>query len=290
MTWKGFFGSLAIGVISGVVAIYVAAAGIWWFLGISAIIPVLYLAISAIAAIWRMGIVWLFPSWGNKRTNVESRLIAQSKSVFRFWTITGRTSLNRADVERAILAQGAASGCEFRFLLMHPESLYLVRFCAAEGSDPVRTSEKIRETTRVLLELRDKGRLKLDVRWDRRYPTWRIAAIDTSQMHLGFYAEGRKGYEGYRVVLTERGKESLIRQFLQSFDEAWESAARACDEAGCQDGTDDAGKVHLESASAIGAAQQAERHDKAEDQRTAPSHAHPHTKAPTSKHGTRTSR
>lgn len=220
MTPRGVLFSLALGILGSVLASYIYAAGIWWTVGVGLLLPISYLLGSLLIILWRLGLVWIWPRWKSP----EVRSIGKCRTAFRFWTVTGRTSLNRAEVEAAILARGATTGCEFRILLLHPKSPHLADFCRAEGADPGRTAKKIRDTTDALHAIRDKHGLSLAVRWDQDYPTWRLAAIDDIEMHLGTFAPGRKGYQGFRIVLRDRGRDSLVRQFVRTFDQVWEKS------------------------------------------------------------------
>lgn len=219
------------GLIVGVIGAYIYAAGLQVSIALLAILPLAYLIFLCISGAARLHIRFVHRTWA-RGASLEKLLIEKSKSSFSFMTVTGRTSLHRADVEAAIKRQGVAHRCRFRFLLLHPRSPWLDEFCRAEGSNPQHTRTKIENTTRHLLLLRDDNRLDIEVRWCNEYPVWRVAVVDEEVAHVGYYDRGRKGYEGPRMVCPESQRGGLFVPFAAVFGRAWEAALDAESELG----------------------------------------------------------
>lgn len=219
------------GIAIAIIAAYIYAAGFAWSIVVVAILPLGLASFHLVSGIARLNIRFVHGRW-NIRDHLEVKLIESATSRFAFMTITGRTSLHRADVEEAIKVRGSTRRCEFRFLLLHPMSRHLEPFCRAEGSSPDQTRDKIFATTQGLLRLRMEHRLDIEVRWYDVYPVWRLAIVDDAVVHAGYYEEGRKGYEGPRLVCPRSRHGGLYVPFARVFEETWAQSSDARTELG----------------------------------------------------------
>lgn len=215
--------ALLLGIAASVVAAYVYASGLGLSIFVLAILPLAYLFFLLLSGIARLNVRFVHRSWV-AGAHPEAKLIRNCAKTFDFMTITGRTSLNRAEVEAAIKERGAVRGCRFRFLLLDPESEYLDRFCQSEGSSPEQTREKIVATTKSLLRLKSEHGINVSVRWYDAYPVWRIAVVDNATAHVGYYQKGRKGYEGPRLVCPKSSHGGLFGPFSIEFEEKWKAS------------------------------------------------------------------
>jgi hypothetical protein len=218
MSVRDILVSAVLGVAGSVLASIVWEGLGWWSAIFLLGLPVAYFSVTQAILAFGLGVSWISGTW--HRSGLEARLIRDSTTLFRFQTITGRTSLNRADVESAIKERASVKGCKFQILLMHPKSPHLAKFCASEGSDPIRTAEKIVESTKTLRGFHT----NVEVRWYRSYPVWRFAGIDDREGHLGYFTSGRKGYEGRRLRLVPRGRNALLLPVSRQFEEDWSRA------------------------------------------------------------------
>jgi hypothetical protein len=212
--------NLASGIVVGVVAAYVYAAGLKWTILLLGLLPLAYLGFIWASGIARLNIRFVHAKWTGREAP-EVRMIKECSSTFAFMTITGRTSLHRADIEAAIKERGVTRRCNFRFLLLHPLSRHLVPFCESEGSSIEQTRDKIITTTKSLLRLASENALDVEVRWYDEYPIWRIAALDDVVVHVGYYQRGRKGYEGPRMVCPRSRRGGLYVPFVYALERAW---------------------------------------------------------------------
>jgi hypothetical protein len=223
---RGWLFALISGIIASLLASYIYAGGAVLAIVAFAVIPLGYLVFLLILGFSRLNIRFIYAKW-DVLGHATEKLIRPCNSTFCFMTITGRTSLHRAEVEAAIKERGIVGHCEFRFLLLHPESSHLEAFCKNEGSSPEQTREKIINTTRNLLLLAAENNLKIQVRWYRTYPIWRITLIDDSLVHVGYYEKGRKGYEGPCLVCPNSRNGGLFFPFSLVFEQAWQTSANA---------------------------------------------------------------
>jgi hypothetical protein len=214
--------TLASGVVVGVVAAYVYAAGLKWTILLLGVFPLIYLGYLWASGVASLNIRFVHAKW-TASEGPELKLIKECNSTFAFMTITGRTSLHRADIEAAIKQRATAKQCKFRFLLLNPESGYLEPFCRNEGSSAEQTRDKIIATTRALLRLASENALDVEVRWYDEYPIWRIVFVDDAVVHVGYYERGRKGYEGPRLVCPQSRHGGLYVPFLNTLEQAWEN-------------------------------------------------------------------
>jgi Domain of unknown function (DUF5919) len=212
--------ALLFAIAGSVIAAYIFAAGVGPSVLVLAVLPILYLFFLLVSGIATLNVRFVHRTWGRDR-HLESGLIRQCRDSFDFMTITGRTSLNRAEVEAAIKERGSVRSCRFRILLLDPESEHLDRFCRVEGSSPAQTREKIHATTKSLLRVKAEHRVNLSVRWYDSYPVWRVAVVDNATAHVGYYQRGRKGYEGPRLVCPSSPRGGLFAPFSTEFEEAW---------------------------------------------------------------------
>lgn len=221
--------TIIIGIACSLAASYIYAAHWWVQVIILLIAPLIYFLFLVFIGYSRLHLKMVHSTWAKSGFTAD-KLIRQCNSMFRFMTITGRTSIFRTEVESAILERCTVGKCRFQFLLLHPFSPYLEAFCQAEGTSAEQTREKIIAVTRNLLEIKRQHNLKLEVRWTKSYPIWRIALVDDRRVYVGFYGIGRKGYEGPLVIANNTLDSCFYYPFSTFFNYTWNESSNAADE------------------------------------------------------------
>jgi hypothetical protein len=222
----GWIASFASGVAASIVAAYIYDGQILPVLSAFVIVPLIHLAYVLITTLRRIRVRSIHARWESSGNTTEE-LIRKCKATFRFMTVTGRTSLNRAAVEAVIKERGTVGQCNFRFLLLHPLSPHLEAFCENEGSSAEQTRIKIVNTTRALYQLAASHKLCIEIRWYQSYPIWRLALIDNSLVYAGYYEKARTGYEGPVIVCANSADGGIYYPFSLVFEDLWNSSQSA---------------------------------------------------------------
>ena len=156
----------------------------------------------------------------------EAGLYASATRSIDFMTISGR-SIYSGDVEE-ILREKSGTDLRVRLLLFDWNSPWV----RAKMEDERRRTtaeielarEKAQSIARQLLKASAEGGIDLQIRLYQEYPVWRFIVIDERKAYVGFYPEGKRGYEGPLFVVEKETAGGLLQPIMQLFETTWESS------------------------------------------------------------------
>jgi Domain of unknown function (DUF4062) len=158
---------------------------------------------------------------------VEATIYRSARASVDFLTISGR-SIYSGIVEE-ILSQKPAT-FSIRLLLFDWNSPEVPEKMRAERRENEVMIDMARHTAnsiaRQFLLLAEGLNLSLKIKLYREYPVWRLLIADKKVAYLGYYPNGKRGYEGPMFVLNSSDSSSLFAPVSHYFDVLWKKSGK----------------------------------------------------------------
>ncbi len=166
-----------------------------------------------------LGINKLYPNHENA-PKIDS-IIKSANTSIDFLGISLRTIFETEGLKR-ILIEKVESGVTFRFLILDPESTYLIDKATDEGDNPEIWKHDIQSSISRLEEVQGKILKKpnLHVKKYDSMPNWRNIFVDNNLVYSSFYPHGARGKVA-PVIIIENKQYSLYIPFKTEFEHLW---------------------------------------------------------------------
>jgi len=159
---------------------------------------------------------------------VEGSIYSAARESVKFLTISGR-SIYSGNVEE-ILSTKPINFCT-KLLLFDWNS---PQFPAKMRDERRNTDamielarQKANNIARQFLYLARSLKLNLEIKLYEDYPVWRILIADDAKAYLGYYAKGKRGYEGPMFVFNAVDNSTLFHPVSHYFNVLWQKAGSA---------------------------------------------------------------
>ncbi len=113
--------------------------------------------------------------------------------------------------------------CQYRFLLLNPDSDY-VRELEREGTSKEVFADYIRSSIKDLKDARERFNPNIEVRLYNALPTFRIVIIDEERCYVSFYSTTPGIYTPQIVFEKAAGETSFYIPFRSLYEQYWEKA------------------------------------------------------------------
>lgn len=146
--------------------------------------------------------------------------IAQTVATeFIFWGISAKSMLSN-DEFRDIMLRKAKGNCEFRFLLLHPQSQFVAKKALEEGDTATGWKNEIDANIFRLKQLRDEHHLNIKVRLYDQFPVFRVIFTNSNRMYFGWYPIGLQGIRS-PLLIVQNNQGSLYQPARLNFNDLW---------------------------------------------------------------------
>jgi hypothetical protein len=208
------------------VYIYVFQAGAALFVLISSV-GLAWLAFSELNQYWRIGLVGADPQI-RSGVDVRGSLLLISTSLDFLGIGAAKLTAERTEFEAAI-SRCSSPQRPVRFLLCRPDSERLQHLAQSAERDRTLFQERVRESLRVIADLRNRRAWNIEVKFYRDFPTFRLMFIDDSVCLASHYVLGK----GLDVELPQlhvvkmqghRDVDSMYYAFRSYFERYWTEA------------------------------------------------------------------
>lgn len=155
--------------------------------------------------------------------------IAQTVSTeFAFWGISAKSMLSD-DRFRDVMVRKAKGNCEFRFMLLNPNSPYVAKKALEEGDTAAGWKNEIEANIMRLKQLRDEHHLNIEVRVYDQFPVFRVIFTNSNKMYFGWYPVGLQGIRS-PLLIVENSQGALYQPVRLSFNDLWVRAENPYDD------------------------------------------------------------
>ena len=158
---------------------------------------------------------------------VEASIYRSAQKTIDFLTISGR-SIYSGKVEE-ILSEKPKT-FSMRLLLFDWNSPELPEKMRAERRENEVMIDMARRKANTIakefLLFAEGFRLSLKIKLYREYPVWRLLIVDSKTAYLGYYPDGKRGYEGPMFVFSASDTSSLFPPVSHYFDVLWKKSGK----------------------------------------------------------------
>jgi len=168
-----------------------------------------------------VGIIDSAPSFAKGPSITE---IAQTVATeFVFWGISAKSILSN-DEFREIIIKKAKGNCEFKFLLLDPNSPFVADKALEEGDTAEGWKNEIAANILRLRQLRDEHHLNIEIKVYDQFPVFRLIIANSNLMYFGWYSGGLQGIRS-PLLIVQNNQGSLYQPARLSFNDLWVRAA-----------------------------------------------------------------
>lgn len=182
--------------------------------------------VSAIGWLWRrsrrthkeqVGLVAIYKS------GFETRRSTLEEATRSFWFM-GLSAQYVCSVDEFREIIRTRRGCQYRFLLLNPDSEYVEEIEHREDMGKKTLASYIRASIEDLMDIHERSNPNIEVKLYTELPTFRIIITNRKRCYIGFYST-TQGIRAPQMVFEEAtGEMSFYIPFSSLFDQYWEKA------------------------------------------------------------------